>query len=157
MLGDGIVSFGIAVVTIDFRNVEVVAEDRVLERDPARRRCSAGRLNSMSPLGVVELRPHARSSACVIAAELVDEVHVPRAAAELAVGRDLEADVLLHPHRVADRLVLDGAQLVGVDRARRRARSRACSSSGGRSRLPTWSARNGGSVRFAMRRGSYVI
>ncbi len=36
------------------------------------------------------------------------------------------------------------AQLVGVDRARRRASRGPRSSSGGRSRLPTWSARNGG-------------
>jgi hypothetical protein len=52
------------------------------------------------------------------AAELVDEVHVPGGAAELAVGRRPQPTVLLLAHDVADRLVLDAAQLVGVDAAR---------------------------------------
>ena len=59
------------------------------------------------------------------AAELVDEVHVPRRPAELAVGGRLQADVLLHAHDVADGVVLDGPQLVGATADRRRARSRA--------------------------------
>ena len=41
------------------------------------------------------------------------------AAAELAVGDGLEADVLLHPDARADRLVLDGVQLGRVDGAER--------------------------------------
>src|SRR5581483_488760 len=49
--------------------------------------------------------------------ELVDEVHVPRRAAELAVGRRLQPDLLLLPHDLADRLVLDAPQLVVVDAA----------------------------------------
>ena len=49
--------------------------------------------------------------------ERVDEVHVPRRAAELAVGRRAEADVLLHADGRADRLVLDPAQLGRVDAA----------------------------------------
>ena len=60
---------------------------------------------------------------------------------------DCSPTVLLHAHDVADRLVLDRAQLGGVDLARPRARRAPASSSGGRSRLPTWSARNGGFVR----------
>ena len=55
----------------------------------------------------------------VDAVELVDEVHVPRRAAELTVGGRLEADLLLHPDRVANRLVLDSPQLVGADPALR--------------------------------------
>ena len=52
-------------------------------------------------------------------AELVDEVHVPRGSAELAVRRDPQPDVLLHLHRLADRVVLDRPQLTGVDSPRR--------------------------------------
>ena len=55
----------------------------------------------------------------MIAAELVDEVHVPGRAAELAVGDVLQADVLLQRDDVADRRVLDRAQLVVVDAAGR--------------------------------------
>src|SRR5690606_9028413 len=52
------------------------------------------------------------------AAELVDEVHVPGGAAELAVGGRPQADVLLHLDDLADLLVLDAAQLVRVDAPR---------------------------------------
>src|SRR4051794_33401488 len=51
------------------------------------------------------------------AAELVDEVHVPRGAAELAVGGRPEPHLLLHAHDLADGVVLGGPQRVGVDRA----------------------------------------
>ena len=51
------------------------------------------------------------------AAELVDEVHVPRRAAELAVGHRAQAEVLLQGDDVADRVVLGRAQAVGVDAA----------------------------------------
>ena len=44
---------------------------------------------------------------------------MPRGAAELAVGRGPEAGVLLQADRVADRVVLDGPQLVGADPALR--------------------------------------
>ena len=55
MLGDGIVSFGTAVVTVDAQELEGVGEDRFVERDPlvdlqcggrelevALRRCGSG-------------------------------------------------------------------------------------------------------------------
>jgi hypothetical protein len=42
---------------------------------------------------------------------------VPRRTPELAVGRRLQADVLLLADDVTDRLVLDAAQLVVVDAA----------------------------------------
>ena len=42
---------------------------------------------------------------------------MPGGAAELAVGGGLKADVLLHLHDVADRLVLDRAQRLVVDPA----------------------------------------
>ena len=50
------------------------------------------------------------------ALQLVDEVHVPRRAAELAVRRRPQPDVGLHPHHVPDGVVLDRAEFVGVDR-----------------------------------------
>jgi hypothetical protein len=52
------------------------------------------------------------------AAELVDEVHVPGSAAELAVGGGAQPGIFLHLHGFADRLVLDRAQLVTIDATR---------------------------------------
>src|ERR1019366_10611161 len=40
--------------------------------------------------------------------QLIQEIHVPRGAPELAVGNALQPDVFLHLHDVADRSVLDG-------------------------------------------------
>ena len=53
------------------------------------------------------------------AAELVDEVHVPRLAAHLAVGRRLEADLALHADGFADRDVLHLRELLRAYRALR--------------------------------------
>ena len=50
--------------------------------------------------------------------ELIDEIHVPRAATELTVGRRLQADLALHRNGVAYRRVLDLAQRRCGDRAR---------------------------------------
>ncbi len=47
----------------------------------------------------------------VMPAELEDEVHVPRLAAELAVGRGPQADALLHADDIRDGGVLDRAEL----------------------------------------------
>ena len=63
---------------------------------------------------------------------------------------DLQPDLLLQPDRVADRVVLDGPRARRPRACPAAASSRACSSAGGRSRLPTWSARNGGAVRTAI-------
>ena len=49
----------------------------------------------------------------LIAADLVEEIHVPGAAAKLAVGDALEPDLLLHPDYFANGFVLDAAQLRG--------------------------------------------
>ena len=90
----------------------MVGEDRLLERDalgdPHRRRLPGDR-----PVLVVELDLDALLGVGD-PAERVDEVHVPRRAAELAVGGRLQADLLLLAHDVADGVVLDGAQLVGA-------------------------------------------
>ena len=48
-------------------------------------------------------------------ANSLQEIDVPGIPAELAVGRGLQADVLLKLHRLADRLVLGRAQLLGGD------------------------------------------
>ena len=40
---------------------------------------------------------------------------MPGRPAELSVGRRLQAEILLQLHDLADRLVLDAAQLLGVD------------------------------------------
>ena len=51
------------------------------------------------------------------AAELVDEVHVPRLTAQLAVGGGLEADLTLLADDLADRRVLNLSELLGADLA----------------------------------------
>ncbi len=51
-------------------------------------------------------------------AELVDVVGQPAPAPELPVCDRLQADILLHPHRLSDRIVLARAQLLGRDAAR---------------------------------------
>ena len=113
MLGEGIVSFGVAVVTASCTNVKASA--KIGSRSATRSStCSAAGENSIVPSA---LRNWTLMWSCAVddAAELVDEVHVPRGAAELAVGGRLQPDLLLLAHDVADRLVLDAAQLVGVD------------------------------------------
>src|SRR5262249_1963813 len=51
--------------------------------------------------------------------DLVYEVHVPGGPPELAVGDRSQPDVVLHPDRVADRVVLGGPQIIVRDRAAR--------------------------------------
>src|SRR3954465_6198458 len=95
---------------------EVVGEDRLLQRDAlgdAHRR----RLPGDRAVLVVELDLDALLGVGD-PAERVDEVHVPRRAAELAVGGGLQPDRLLLAHDVADGVVLDGAQLVGAEAPR---------------------------------------
>jgi hypothetical protein len=66
------------------------------------------------PFGVTELDGDVVGGV-VDPAQLVDEIHVPRGATELAVGGRLQPDLLLLAHDVADRRVLDPAELIGVD------------------------------------------
>jgi hypothetical protein len=87
---------------------EIVAEDRPGEGEPAgdpvRRRAERHRsglvleLDMQLPVAVDH------------AADLIEEIHVPRAAAHLAVGDPAQPERRLAPHRRGDRLVLDGAQ-----------------------------------------------
>ena len=160
MLGDGMVSFGVAVVADRPQELEGVAEDR----------CSSSRIRLVD----LQRRPTSNSSVAVVvverapamllvgpadAAELVDEVHVPGRTAELAVGRGPQTDVCLHraPRRGSPSSSTARSSSSLISPAARS--SRASSNAGGRSRLPTWSARNGAVVRcgivhpFCCRRG----
>ena len=78
------------------------------------------------------------------AVDALDEPAPIRAAAEFAVGHDLQADVLLHADDVADALVLNLGEARIVELSRHDGRGTLDASAGGRNRLPTWSARNGG-------------
>ena len=144
MLGEGIVCLGTAVLTVSDRKRK--SSPKIVSETPSLPSTfSAAEVNSMPALLVAHL--HGQLFVGLVdAVDLVDEVHVPRGAAELAVGGGLQADLLLHAHHVADGLVLDGAQLVGG--AGRLGAPRA--DSRGASRLPTWSARNGGVSRWDM-------
>ena len=51
------------------------------------------------------------------AAQLVDEIHVPRLAAQFPVRGRAQPGFPLHTHDLADGGVLDGAQIVGADTA----------------------------------------
>jgi hypothetical protein len=90
---------------------EGIPEDRLRDAEPAVDLHRRGRELDVALL-VVEL--DLQVAGCLRhAVELVDEVHVPRRAAKLAVGGAAQPDVLLQLHDLPDRLVLDGAQ-VGV-------------------------------------------
>ncbi len=116
MLGDGIVSLGRAEETFSRTNSKsspkIVSRERELRVDVGGRRRPV-----VLAVLVVEVHADRVVLDLVDAAELVDEVHVPGLAAELAVGRGLEADLLLAPDDLADRLVLQPAQLGVVDAA----------------------------------------
>ena len=89
---------------------EVLAEDRVVKRQALVHARPRRRELDRAPV-VAEARLH-RVLRALDAAELVDEVHVPGGAAQLPVGDRAQADLLLHRDRVANRLVLGGAQLL---------------------------------------------
>ena len=147
MVGDGMVTFGMRLVT-DLQELEIGELDRPrvaqLPGDVHHRR---GEVDLAA--GAVEARRDA--AARLDALELLQKVDVEIGAPELAVGDALQPEILLEPDDVADRRVLDGTQLVLGDRSLLE-RSRASSSSLGRRKLPTWSARNGGLVPRVMGR-----
>jgi hypothetical protein len=76
-------------------------------------------------------------------AELAVEEAVIGAAAEFAVGRELQPDALLQRQRLLDRGVLGGGERLAADFARANL-PRWSSRTFGRSKLPMCSARNGG-------------
>jgi hypothetical protein len=93
------------------QELERGAEDRVvhpeLARDPDRGR---GELDVAGL--VVEHAPQVLFG-LLHPGNLVYEVHVPGGPPELAVGDRAQPDVVLHPDRVADRVVLGGPQVIG--------------------------------------------
>jgi hypothetical protein len=92
------------------QRLEVLAEDGLLQADPAvdLERCR-GELDGAGWVAELDLQV----LGCLRdTAEPVDEVHVPGGAAELAVGGRLQTDVSLHRDHIADRVVLDRAQLL---------------------------------------------
>ncbi len=78
------------------------------------------------------------------AGELLEEVEMEPRAPKLAVGDAAHPDGLDLADRVGDGVVLDAPLLAAVIEPLANC-SRASSTALGRSRLPTWSARNGGS------------
>ena len=96
------------------QELEGIAEDRLAEPD-ALGHAHGRRGVVVLALLVAELDVDLVAVDLLDPVQLVDEVHVPRGAAELAVGGRLEADILLHRHNVPDRVVLDRTQLVVVD------------------------------------------
>src|SRR6266446_2368702 len=114
MLGDGMVSFGVALAT-DFRNWKSSPKMHFSSFSLLLMR-NAPRVASTSPPFIAELDFQA-FSAPGNAADPVEEIHVPRAAAILTVGNAPEPDVLLHLHRFADGLVLNATQFGSRDAA----------------------------------------
>ena len=135
MLGDGIVSFGVPRLTTDFRKSKW---------SPKMQPSSPSLPSTAQPRGrevdvaLVAVKMHGDVLLDLAhAADLVQEIHVPGRAAEFAIGDALQAELFLHRHDVANRIVFGLAQ-----RRRHRCGPALCSararvSSGGRSRLPT--------------------
>ncbi len=102
-----------------FEEGEVRAENALLQRDPARDLQGGGRELDIALL-VVKPDAELLFHPCH-AAQPVQEVHVPGAAAKFPIGDPLQSQALLHRHGLADRGVLDRAQLRGRDLPRREA------------------------------------
>ena len=119
MLGDGMVSFGRRPSATPSTAGTRRRRRRSCSSSASRpSTCSAAGVKSRSPVGVVEVHRRASRRRLADAVELVDEVHVPRRAAELAVGRRPQAGVAPAARTTSrDRLVLDRAQLGVVDLA----------------------------------------
>ena len=96
---------------------ERLTEDGVLDPHPS---VDAHRRRGVVVFALLVAEAHMDALALDLAhaAELIDEVHVPRRAPELAVGGALQADVALEGDRIADRVVLDRAQLGRIDAPR---------------------------------------
>ena len=100
-------------------------------------RADDGQLRRRHVHGLGGVRARGDAAADGDAVELLEEVEVEPCPAELAVGHRSHPDRLQLPHGVGDRLVLDGAQLVGADRSPAARSARAAWTASGRSRLPT--------------------
>ena len=114
MLGDGMVSFGVACAT-DFRNAKSSPKMHLSSVELALDvQGSGGEFDHA--LIIAELHFHV-----VLhlgrAAHLVEEIHVPGSAAELAVGDPFQAQIFLPADNVADGLVFNAAQVGFADAA----------------------------------------
>ena len=127
------------------RVVRRLQEGEVVEHARPRPPDLAGHLHERRLL-VGALRTSRRSSAVerLHAVEAAQEVDVPPVAPELAVGDRPKPDRLLERHRRRGSTASSIARSAARSISPRAARPRASRSSGGRRRLPTWSARNGG-------------
>ena len=104
-----------------------------------RRRIGRGELDLVAL--IVAEPEHRRLDDEAVAA--LDEPAPVGAAAEFAVGHHLETGVLLQPHHVADAL-RPGCGESASSISPRHGLGTPGAAPAGRSRLPTWSARNGG-------------
>ena len=114
--GDGMVSFARAACPDRrFEKGKIVAENGLVERelaaDPVRGWAELDRAGFVLELDVEAMVTVGDP------ADLVEEIHVPGAAAHLAVGDALEPQPLLQRDPVADRLILGRAQRRRVDAA----------------------------------------
>jgi hypothetical protein len=108
--GDGLFR---GLLGVGFHELEVIDEDALGPRQLAVD-AQARRRELDVALRGVEPRLDARRDHGDVG-EALEEIEVPEGAAELAVGDRLEPKLLLQLDRVADRLVLDPAQLLGGD------------------------------------------
>ena len=92
IVGDGIVTFGVCVVT-DLQELEIGALDRLRHGAPCRVTCITGGAKSTLPVGAVEADGDAALG--LDAVELRQKVDVEIGAPELAVGDAVQAEVLL--------------------------------------------------------------
>ena len=150
MLGDGIVSFGTAVVTALCRNTKSSAKIGSSSRTRDRTAMPA-EMNAVSPAAPcirTSMRSSVRSMPPIL--WMKSMCH--------AVRRNSPSVAACNPTRscmaTTSRIALSSAArstVMSISPAS--CAARVASSAGGRSRLPTWSARNGGSVRDVMRAG----
>ena len=101
-----------AVLDHRFQEIEVVAEDAAVEREPAFDLEPRGR---EIHIALVAVKVHGDVLLDLAhAADLVEEIHVPGRAAELAVGDALQAQLFLQLHDVANGDVFGLAQIGGA-------------------------------------------
>ena len=104
-VGDGMVIFGVTLV-LALRNLKCSsigwsAGKSILADHAQRLGLGLDALELDALVGLVDLD----------ARQVLEEIEVPPGAAELAVGGELEADLLLLPDDLPDLLVLDGLEL----------------------------------------------
>ena len=112
MVGDGIETFGVWVVTPARYVKSSTWMSRTWRKRPGDRQARWREVNGLGRVGT-----RRDCTADLDAGELFEEVEVEPRASELAIGDAAHADRLDLSHGVGDCLVLDGALVVGGDRA----------------------------------------